>query len=173
MTAAAAGGGGEWERLFPAAARPAPAVLILTAAQADTIRAAAAAAYPHEGCGLLAGVEEGAGEGMAAAGRVTRVVAAANVAPRAHDRFEIDPRAQLDVMKTLRGTAERLLGHWHSHPDHPPIPSATDLAQAWEAGLVWIICPVTPAGPGSLAAWRLMGEGSDRRFEPVSLRIEG
>lgn len=169
MTAAGAGGAGEWERLFPAAARPAPALLTLTAAQADAIRSAAAAAYPHEGCGLLAGAEEE--EGMA--GRVTRVVAAANVAPRAHDRFEIDPRAHLDLMKTLRGTAERLLGHWHSHPDHPPTPSATDLAQAWEPGLVWIICAVTAAGPGDLAAWRLTGEGDERRFEPVELRIDG
>ncbi|GAA0591314.1 M67 family metallopeptidase [Caenispirillum bisanense] len=171
MTAAGAGSAGEWERLFPAAARPAPALLTLTAAQADAIRSAAAAAYPHEGCGLLAGVEEEEEEGVA--GRVTRVVAAANVAPRAHDRFEIDPRAHLDLMKALRGTAERLLGHWHSHPDHPPTPSATDLAQAWEPGLVWIICAVTAAGPGDLAAWRLTGEGDERRFEPVVLRIDG
>lgn len=151
----------DWDRLFPSCGGPAPAVLRLRAADAETIRAAARAGWPHETCGLLVG------EGEA----VRRVVPADNVAERAHDRFEIDPRARLALMKSLRGTPERVIGHWHSHPDHPARPSATDLAQAHEPGLVWLICAVDRTGGTDLTAWRVAGEGAARRFEPVDLRV--
>lgn len=151
----------DWERLFPTCGGAAPETLVLRAEHASAIRAAAAAGYPHETCGLLVG------EG----GVVDRVVPADNVAERARDRFEIDPRVRLSLMKSLRGTPLRVIGHWHSHPDHAPRPSATDLAQAHEPGLVWLICAIQSHGRAELAAWRVAGEGDDRHFEPVTLRV--
>lgn len=146
---------GAWDRLF--CGGPAPEHLILPQDLADSIRAAACRAYPHEGCGLLVG--QGA--------RVTRVVDSPNIAERGHDRFEVDPRVLLSLMKSLRGTPERMIGHWHSHPDHPAAPSATDLSRAWEPGLVWLICGVSGGAETELAAWRLAADGSG--FVPVEL----
>lgn len=155
------GGGTGWDAAFGdgCCGGPAPARLELPAALADEIRAAARAAWPQEGCGLLVGQ----------GGRVDEVVPSANVAACGRDRFEVDPRVRLALMKRLRGTPRRMVGHWHSHPDHPPVPSPTDLACAHERGLVWLICGVTGDGATELAAWRLAAGGEG--FEPVALVV--
>lgn len=151
--------GGDWERLFGGEG-PVPDRLVLPPALAEDIRAAARAAFPNEACGLLVGQGD----------RVTRVVPSANIAPRGRDRFEIDPRVRLALMKDLRGTDERLLGHWHSHPGAAPEPSATDLAQAHEPALLWLICGVSSGGETVLKAWKLEPEAG--RFARVPLVVD-
>lgn len=100
------------------------------------IEAAAEAAYPAECCGLLAGRDGEAGNAVT----VTRVVAAANVTEGdARLGFEVDPQVRIDLMRTLRGSEERLVGSYHSHPKGGAAPSETDLARAWEPDLVWLI----------------------------------
>jgi proteasome lid subunit RPN8/RPN11 len=102
------------------------------------IREAAEAAFPEECCGLLIGRDLGGGNR-----RIERVVASPNVAADdRHQRFEIDPQIRFDTMRALRGGPARILGHYHSHPGHPALPSASDLAQAWEPDLVWLITAV-------------------------------
>ncbi|WP_083875741.1 Mov34/MPN/PAD-1 family protein [Caenispirillum salinarum] len=152
-------GSGDWDRLF-GGGEPLPPRIVLPGALAESIRAAARSAYPDEGCGLLVGQGE----------RVTRVVPSRNVALRGRDRFEVDPRVRLDLMKALRGTPERLLGHWHSHPDAPAVPSATDLAQAYEPALLWLICGVSGTGEAALSAWKMVPEAG--AFTPVPLVVE-
>lgn len=108
-------------------------------------------AYPGECCGLLAGrpVPDGTLT-------VTRVVASANTAePPAPDRFEVDPQVRFDLMRALEGTDEEVIGHYHSHPDHPAKPSDTDLAMAFEPELVWLITAVINGTAGRTRAWRL------------------
>jgi len=102
---------------------------------------AAETAYPLECCGLLAGIHE-----TPDSRRVTRVVPSANVHPTGgRDRFEVDPQVRFDLMRDLGEIGdrpagpERLIGHYHSHPDHPPLPSRTDLDAAFEPDLAWII----------------------------------
>ena len=88
----------------------------------------AQATYPHECCGLLVGRLVNGDR------RVERIVEMENVEPvRAHDRFAIDPLAHLRVERELRGTDASVLGFYHSHPDHPCRPSATDFefASLW------------------------------------------
>lgn len=151
-------GSGAWNRLFAGGA--APARLVLAAGIAGAVRDAARRAHPREGCGLLVGREA----------RVTRMIESPNVAARGHDRFEVDPRLLLSLMKDLRGTPDGLLGHWHSHPDHPAVPSATDLSRAWEPGLAWLICGVDGSGRTELSAWRLAPDVGG--FLPVELVAE-
>lgn len=151
--------GAEWNRLFEGDGPP-PNRLVLPMNVDDDIRAAARAAYPNEGCGLLVGQGE----------RVTRMVPSPNIAPRGRDRFEIDPRVRLALMKELRGTDERLIGHWHSHPDTAPIPSATDVAQAYEPALLWVICGVSGSGATALKAWKLLS--NEGRFTPIPLIVD-
>lgn len=105
---------------------------------------AAEGAYPRECCGLLVGRDEGPGCVV-----VTRVVESKNLAEGSgRDRFEVDPQVRFNVMKELddadnrEGPNHRIIGHYHSHPDHPAQPSETDLKMAYEPDLVWLITSV-------------------------------
>ncbi len=89
---------------------------------------AAERAYPEECCGLLIGHGDDA-----TAIAVTGVAASRNVAKgRERDRFEVDPEVRFDLMRALEGGRDRIVGHYHSHPDHPARPSARDAEMAWE-----------------------------------------
>lgn len=111
------------------------------------IRAAARAAMPREACGLLVGPSEEL---------ISRVEPAANVAAEPARRFEIDPRQLLALHRALRGTPERLIGHWHSHPVGPPVPSACDREMAFDPEMVWLL--VDPED-GAARAWRVVEGG--------------
>ena len=124
-----------------------PHRLILGDALAARVREAAARAYPDECCGLLEGVATADGW------QVLAVHETRNVAQDSRQRFLIDPQAQFDVLRHLRGTQSRLVGCFHSHPDGAPEPSATDEAQAYEAGFVYLIAGGSPAKGFTLAAY--------------------
>ncbi len=143
-------------------------MLEMTAAQLAVIAQAAEAAYPRECCGLLIG----SGTRIV---RVSRLVEAANLlADQRPDRFELDPRARFQAERDLRGTDQRIVGHWHSHPNGTALPSATDLDQAWEPEMIWLIAAVATAPDGrprmvQALAHRLNRD--TRRSRPVTLRI--
>lgn len=107
----------------------------------------AAAALPREACGLLVG--RAVAHGVA----VTGLAPSRNLAA-SEDAFEIDTALQLSLQRRLRGTAETVVGVWHSHPAGTPAPSARDAEGAWEAGLAWLIT----AGEQT-TAWRALGDG--------------
>ncbi|WP_321394089.1 M67 family metallopeptidase [Emcibacter sp.] len=123
----------------------------------DRMKAAGAAAYPHEACGLLVGEGE----------EVLEVVPADNVADQPGKAFEIDPEVLLHWQKKLRGSAQRILGHYHSHPDHPADPSKRDRARIYEDGLVWAILSVTEDGAGEINFYRA-GQGD---FTPLEVSV--
>jgi proteasome lid subunit RPN8/RPN11 len=104
------------------------------------MRAHAAAAHPHEACGILLG------EGT----RVSETREARNVHPFPHTHFEIDPQALVDAHRAARREgAPQVIGYYHSHPSGPAAPSATDRASASGDGRVWAIV----AGP-DVTFWR-------------------
>jgi proteasome lid subunit RPN8/RPN11 len=141
-------------------------MLVLRPLQAHAIAAAAEAAWPNECCGLLVG----RGQRLL---RVTRVVPAPNVAAGAN-RFELDPRVRIATERDLRGGEDRVLGHYHSHPDGRAYPSATDLAEAWEPALVWLIVGTVGAAGVPAQAVQMLAHRLDRaagRAHPVVLRI--
>ncbi len=123
----------------------------------------AVAAYPAECCGLLVGrgnVDDGI--------EVTRVVVSRNLAADARpDRFEVDPMVRFETMRAVEGTGEDIVGHYHSHPNHPAKPSDTDLAMAYEPELAWLIVGVENGKPGPLHAFRLKPDAS--AFEAIAL----
>lgn len=94
-----------------------------------TMRAAAAAAHPHEACGLLLG----------AGARITAARKTANVHPAPATHFEIDPQALIDAHRAARAGGVQVLGYFHSHPVGEAVPSATDRAMAVQDGRVWAI----------------------------------
>lgn len=102
---------------------------------------AAEAAYPGECCGLMVGHQTPNG-----------VVEVARAHPSENlgkdpTRFEIDPRLWVDLSRALGRGPRKVVGLYHSHPDGPAQPSATDLQAAWGEEMVWLI--VSVAGPGS------------------------
>lgn len=130
--------------------------LRITAALRARLLDHAAGGYPLEVCGLLIGV----GEDDGAALRVTRTLPCPNVAPadERRRRFAIEPRAVINVQRALRGTSERILGFYHSHPDAAAEPSATDMnyVRLWPE-TVWLIVPVARGAAGLPRAWWLDG----------------
>ena len=137
-----------------------------SAGQINQIGAEAEAAYPKECCGLLVGVLTGH------VYEVSRVVASPNIVEtRAHDRFEVEPQVRIDLMRDLRHTNESIIGHYHSHPDHGAHPSETDLAQAYEPGLVWVITSVL-AGQARESAGHVL-DPETGSFRQIELRVDG
>ena len=124
----------------------------------------AAAATPQtEVCGLLLGQND------AAAGRVEALLAARNVARDPTRSFEIDPATLLAAHRTARGAGQRVIGHWHSHPNGRREPSARDAARASDNGQIWLII----AG-GDISAWAASTSSSSwgpAQFRPVAIEV--
>jgi proteasome lid subunit RPN8/RPN11 len=156
-----------------------PAVVLLVSQPLlQALRDCAAAAYPEECCGLLVGFDENAGLLPGVVGkRVSRVLPTANRAAMPNRAFEIDPAAHIALLRELRerarggqGSGEQMLGHYHSHPDSFPVPSAQDRAQAMEPGALWVIIAAGRDGAGEIRAWQAIGEvGGLLDFQAVEL----
>ncbi len=129
------------------------------------VKAEAEAAYPRECCGLLVGLDTPQGT------RITASHPSANLAEGSgRDRFEVDPQLRFDLMRALEGGPERIVGHYHSHPDGPPAPSVTDLAMAWEPEFFWLITAVAGTRAGAVTAHRI--DPATGRFAEIALVIE-
>lgn len=129
-----------------------------------TVVDAAEAAYPDECCGLLAGYVEAPDTVV-----VTRVEVSQNVSDEdTTERFLVDPQLQFDLMRALEGGPERIVGHFHSHPDQAAQPSVRDLERAWEPDLVWLIVAVLDGQAIHTTAHVLDAEG--RQFREILLR---
>ena len=108
--------------------------------------------YPQEACGLLIGRQQN--------GRVEvrEVASARNLnTTRSVDRFELDPEDYLKADRAAQQAGLELVGIWHSHPDHPAHPSATDREFAWE-GWSYLIFSVGREGVAEMRSWRLDGQ---------------
>lgn len=140
-------------------------MIVLAPGHLKQITDLAEAAYPRECCGLLIGTQDGVDGGT---WRVTKVTPSENLAPDdRNDRFEVDPRVRLRLQKELRGASETLIGIYHSHPDGPAQPSATDLENAWEPELIWLITAVVAGQATQTNAYRLTDQAS--RFAQIAL----
>ena len=149
-------------------------MIVISPAQSRQIIEAAEAAYPEECCGLVVGRVRGNGDI-----EVTRVAPSRNVAsddagaPRRRDRFEVDPELRFALMRETDGTDLAIVGHYHSHPDHPPGPSAHDLASCFEPELVWLIVAVEKGRAGAITAHRLDEKAGQFRAIPLKTRGSG
>ena len=115
----------------------------------DSLIALAQRGYPEETCGLLLGTRNGA-ERVVVGVRQARNL---NV-ERARDRYEIDPEDFLAADREARAAGLDIVGVWHSHPDHPAMPSLTDVAGAWP-GWAYVIVSVGPEGVSEIRCWEL------------------
>lgn len=113
----------------------------------------AVGAFPDECCGFLFGREDEQG---------LRSITAIRVVNNAKEgdkrrRFAIAP---LDYIKAEQFADEhnlQLLGVYHSHPDHPAIPSEHDRVAA-QPYFSYVIQSVLEGRPDALRSWRLNEE---------------
>lgn len=132
-----------------------PAPLGLDADAEQEIRRHGAETYPNECCGAL----------IASGDRIIEAFRLPNTtAEGARRRFMIAPEDYRLAEARARERQGTLAGFYHSHPDHPARPSATDLAQAWP-NLTYIIVAVRDGQPEDLRFWRLREDRSG--FEEV------
>lgn len=97
--------------------------------------------------------------------RVTRIERATNAAATPETRYELDPAEQLSLLESVESAGREVVGFYHSHPNGPAGPSATDAAQATWDGYVYAI--VSLADEPSLGAWRWTGEA----FDPLTVTV--
>ena len=73
------------------------------------------------------------------------------------------------LMQEERRTKRRVLGFYHSHPNHPALPSATDLkaAHTW---YTYIIISIIDRKPATMTAWRLNEDHTS--FVEEELKVE-
>ncbi len=138
-------------------------MILIDPADLRKIVDAAETAYPEEACGLLVGSVRGNGEITVAA-----VHPARNVAAEPRHRFEVDPALHLALQRNSRADGTRVVGLFHSHPDHSAQPSATDLAEGIDPDLVWLITSVVQ-GQAVLTAAHVL-DAAVRQFRPIPLR---
>ena len=100
-------------------------------------------AAPLECCGLLAGKDELIDEYIC-----TDNIRASEVA------YQVNPVEHIAAIKSLRARGRVVVGAYHSHPRTPAVPSATDLAEAHDADLLYVIVSLCDDRP-EVRAYRL------------------
>ena len=147
--------------------RPVGPPVTLDEAASHALITHAAAGFPHEVVGLLAG--------QAGAGHIARAVPLVNEA--AEDparRFAVDGRTLLRAERALEAEGLDLLGYYHSHPAHPADWSDADRDGALP-GFVYLIAAVDPPAADrparvvDLQAWRLREDRSRMDAAPFHI----
>jgi proteasome lid subunit RPN8/RPN11 len=118
-------------------------------------------AFPDECCGFLFGTEDQNGN------RTVTDILVVNNAKEGDKRrrFEIAPRDYMDAEQFAEENNLLLLGVYHSHPNHPAIPSEHDRVAA-QPYFSYIIISVLDKKIGPIRSWRLT---DDFQFEEESV----
>ncbi len=106
--------------------------------------------FPDECCGFLLGTE--ANDGVR---RLTHLIAVNNVKEGdKRRRFEIAPKDYLEAERYADVAGLTLLGVYHSHPNHPAIPSEHDRLAA-QPFFSYVIVSVLDGRIAHVRSWRL------------------
>lgn len=123
----------------------------LTREIAKQISAEGEKAYPNECCGALFGHFSAQGDA-----RVTAIFPIVNAreSEEQYHRFVITADDALRAERAALAQEVDVVGYYHSHPDHPAIPSEFDREHALPF-YAYIIVAVAQRQAGLLTSWRL------------------
>jgi len=108
--------------------------------------------YPHECCGVLLGRMDGDGR------VVTSIARCGNTREDSpQNRYNIDPKELIRIQREAHERGEDIVGFYHSHPDHPPRWSPTDLAEAHWLGCSYVITSVEKGKAVTTNSFELAG----------------
>ena len=135
----------------------------------DSLRAHGEETYPHECCGILLGAMDADKDERV----VKQVIRAGNTRlDSLHNRYNIDPKELIAAQKQARQAGLDIVGFYHSHPDHPPRWSSTDLAEAHWIGCSYVITSVVKGKADVTNSFTLAGTlEEDKRFVEEQLMI--
>ena len=132
----------------------------------DGLRVHGESVYPEESCGVLLGT--GSGEARVA----FEAVPLANSAESRRNRYRIAPVDLIRAEKAARVAGWEILGFYHSHPNHPAEPSATDLADAHWLGYSYVITSVANGSAVETRSFLLCGaREEEKHFEAETIQI--
>jgi proteasome lid subunit RPN8/RPN11 len=141
-------------------------MIIIESLPVGQIKGHAIISFPDECCGFLFGVEDS--DGIRTISKIREVFNAKSGDKRR--RFEISGR---DYMKAEQFAIEneiQLLGIYHSHPDHPAIPSEHDRMAA-QPFFSYVIISVMNGSIDHIRSWRLNDafQFEEEKFSPLHL----
>jgi proteasome lid subunit RPN8/RPN11 len=140
-------------------------MLSLSAEQATNIRQHARAEYPHECCGALLGRELGGDVRW-----VEEVIPIVNEQKDNRERrFLITPAQMMQLEREAKQKSLKVLGFYHSHPDHPTRPSEFDRENALPY-YSYLIISVQKGKPAEMHCWRLLEDRRGFEREPTEIR---
>lgn len=100
---------------------------------------------PRECCGIIAG----------SAGVPTRLYQTRNIA-EGNRLYEIDPAELIELeFRDLPKHGIEIVAIYHSHPESPAYPSATDVELAYWPDAVYVICSLLDAAAPTIRAFRI------------------
>ncbi len=115
--------------------------IIIPKTELKIIKKHAAEIFPYEACGGLLGRLEGDDK------VIVKVYPSENRFGKiAWDSFEIEPKDMLEMDKISRKENLEIIGFYHSHPNHPAIPSSFDINASWPY-YSYVILSVKGNGP--------------------------
>jgi proteasome lid subunit RPN8/RPN11 len=122
--------------------------------------------YPYECCGLLLGrfSEDGAKTVME-----TYPISNAREEEAKRNRFLIRPEELMQGERAAKAKDLEVIGFYHSHPDHPAVPSQYDLDHAWPT-YSYIIVSVRTGEARDLRSWEMEPDRS--HFEEEKITVE-
>ncbi|WP_341528968.1 M67 family metallopeptidase [Nostoc sp. UHCC 0302] len=128
----------------------------------QAIRTHAESTYPEECCGIILGYLASEGktvvEVMPTENAWNTEIADDFLGDRTAEskkrQYAIAPLVMLQAQKAARVRSLNIIGIFHSHPDHPAIPSECDRIYAWQ-GYSYIIVSVQNGKARELKSWSL------------------
>jgi proteasome lid subunit RPN8/RPN11 len=134
--------------------------IALSEADVRAVHAHGREAYPNECCGALIGRD----------GVVFETLALPNTTEEGpRRRFLVRPSDYRAAEARAREAGGELLGFYHSHPDHPAVPSQYDLDHAWPS-FSYVIVSIVNGEPADLRSWRLREDRSRFDEETIDVR---
>ncbi|MBA3257412.1 MAG: M67 family metallopeptidase [Pyrinomonadaceae bacterium] len=129
----------------------------LAAQQQNEIAAHGERDYPYECCGLLLGSfsEDDGGKVCSEIYPISN----AREEEAKRNRFLIRPEELMRGEKYAASKSLDVVGFYHSHPDHPAVPSAYDLDHAWPV-YSYIVVAVKSGRAEDLLSWEMQPDRS-------------
>lgn len=154
-------------------------VLKLAVEHLRLICAHAESTYPLECCGLLLGRNSQDGKTLvevvatqnawstSSVESFQAIDASLDAGANQNSHYTIAPEEMLRVQKQARDRQLDIIGIYHSHPDHPAIPSEFDRLCAWQT-YSYIIVSVPQGTSGELLCWCL---DDNHQFQPQEMIV--
>ena len=132
----------------------------------EEVRRHGESAYPAECCGSLVGRVHESGDK-----EIVRLAPAVNRRTDDPHRYLIAPDDLRRLEAGLRAEGLEIVGYYHSHPDHPAVPSGFDTEHAWP-WYSYLIVRVEGGRGREAASWTLDEEQPVMRSESLEVLSE-